>query len=48
VLDIDAVLNAFGGSIGDDEDLMRCAPDAQHVVLSARDNAGDDVTALVG
>jgi hypothetical protein len=40
-LDPDAIVDALDYRLDDNIDLMWCALDAQHLVLGARDDAGD-------
>ncbi len=40
----DAIVDALGSRLDHNVDLMRWAPDAQHVVVGAGDEAGDDAS----
>ncbi len=44
LLDPDTVVNGLDDRLDNNVDLMRCAPDSQHVVVCTRDEAGDDAS----
>ncbi len=45
-LDLDTVVDAFNYRLDNNVHLMRCAPDVQHFVLDARDDADDDASMM--
>ncbi len=49
-LDLDAFVDALGCHLDDNVDSMRCTPNAQHLVLGARNDASDhaSITACHG
>ncbi len=42
LLDPDTVVDGLNGRLDNNVDLMRCAPNSQHVVVCTRDEAGDN------
>ncbi len=42
LLDPDTVVDGLDGRLDNNVDLMRCAPNSQHVVVCTCDEAGDD------
>ncbi|CAK9236141.1 unnamed protein product [Sphagnum troendelagicum] len=42
LLDPDTVVDGLDGRLDNNVELMRCAPDSQHVVVCTRHEAGDD------
>jgi len=44
LLDLDVVVNALGCRLDHNVDLMRCTPDAQHIVVGAINEAGDNAS----
>jgi len=46
LLDPNAIVDALNCGLDHNVDLMRCTPDAQHVIVGAIDEAGDDVSLM--
>ncbi len=46
LLDPDTVVDALSCHLDHNVDLMRCAPDAQHVVVGIIDKVGDDASMM--
>ncbi len=46
LLDPDAVLHAFNYRLHHNVNTMQCAPDVQHIVVDAIDEAGDDANMM--
>ncbi len=44
LLDPDTVVDGLDGRLDNNVDLMRCAPNSQHVVVCTHDEAGDDAS----
>ncbi len=44
LLDPDTVVDGLDNRLDNNVDLMWCAPNSQHVVVSTRDEAGDDAS----
>ncbi len=46
LLDPDTIVNGLNGRLDNNVDLMRCAPDSQHVVGYTRDEAGGNTSMM--